>query len=710
MKCFFNTTLSAPITTHTFKMSLNNNSKQGFSMVVEKPQNGKTGICIDFIMKSIAEDKRTISIVLTMNKLTASSQFIGRIIENEIPPEQIGRIIEKKKIPPDQVVVFNSKKLTGEKYHHAKTYADLWHFITSKKYKIKVIVCLGNSTRITDSLPALFTDIEELANNNINFVIHIDEAHACIPTKKNIPFIRKFGASPVVSQIIGYSATPHNIWKPDKDDSMFYKILIRNVESELAVTRSDYYFGVKDCNMHVLSEDVTHDELVSLTPIRIPDHIISQAHKNDPKHNGDKQPRDEWYGEDFPLSLGNEMLMLGYLTHILPTLPIDPNCFSYHFAPAFTRKVTHYQCMELILDCWPTANAIVHNGNGFELFRKNDSSGKIELVITSHTIRQRAEELENEDKLHDLCEPAYMVQELIQEKNPNRPTFITGFMCVQMSVTLINPAIGNFHSVIMSHQHLNSEILYQLCRFLFNYERWTPEQRATTKRITNFYSLTQSVIDQCLEYEEHDERITTEFAGRTCSLREIQGLEPEEPTAKEIEEQEKDEAFRAIELRTDKEGGKLCKKFKAYDGNCDEVWEKAQAFYKSIRGKRISGKSMPTKVDGFYHCSGSGEPGVQTVTTFNALSNEKWSGRFQLKQNQLSYARVFVGYDNLEDPTEYSIFIKFVELVDTPSTREYLAKYHPKKAKTSTASSVSVATAQSQEEEGAGGGGPSTHK
>ena len=66
-------------------------------MVVEKPQNGKTGICIDFIMKSIAEDKRTISIVLTMNKLTASSQFIGRIIENEIPPEQIGRIIEKKK-------------------------------------------------------------------------------------------------------------------------------------------------------------------------------------------------------------------------------------------------------------------------------------------------------------------------------------------------------------------------------------------------------------------------------------------------------------------------------------------------------------------------------------------------------------------------------------------------------------------------------------
>jgi hypothetical protein len=42
----------------------------------------------------------------------------------------------------------------------------------------------------------------------------------------------------------------------------------------------------------------------------------------------------------------------------------------------------------------------------------------------------------------------------------------------------------------------------------------------------------------------------------------------------------------------------------------------------------------------------------------------------------LSYAHVFVGYENLEDPTEYTIFIKFAELVDTPATREFLAKYY----------------------------------
>jgi hypothetical protein len=453
-------------------MSLNNNSKQGFSMVVKEPQNGKTGICIDFIMKSIAQDKRTnmVHIVLTMNKLTASSQFVSRI---------------EDKILPEQIVAFNSKSQKGENFH-AKTIEEVHSLITSKNSKIKVVVCLANDKRITESLPKLL--FEMLPNDtNIMFVIHIDEAHEYIPKRKNIPFIRKFNDCLLVSEIIGYGATPDNIWKLQKNDTMFYKILIRDVETELAVTRSDAYFGVKNCNMHVCSDDVTHDYLVSLTPIKIPDHIISQAHKNDPKHNGDKPSRDEWYAEKFPFSLGNERLMLGYLTHILPTLPIDPNCFSYHFAPSYTCKVTHYQCVDIILNIVMNANAIVHNGNGFELFRKN-ASGKNELVINSDRIIQEAKKMKNKNELHALCEPAYMVQQLIQG-TPNCPTFITGFMCVQMSVTLINPAIGNFHSVIMCHPHFGRTTLYQLCRFLFNYERWTPEERATI-RITNFYSLT----------------------------------------------------------------------------------------------------------------------------------------------------------------------------------------------------------------------------
>jgi hypothetical protein len=361
--------------------------------------------------------------------------------------------------------------------------------------------------------------------------------------------------------------------------------------------------------------------------------------------------------------------------------------------------------VDIILSVYRTANVIVLNGNGYELFRNR--SEKSVLYTTGEIIEQRVNaavqnEVDRTNELNLLKEPSYMIQKLIED-TPNYPTFVTGFKCVGMSVTLVNQVIGNFDSVIMSHEHYSRDYLYQLCRFLFNYSKWNPESKNKKKR-TQFYSLTRTTVTTCLDYEQHIERMS-EFAGRTCSLREIRGLEPEEPTAKEIMKFEFNAAFDAIELRKDKEGGKLCKKFKAYDGNCAEVWENAQAFYESIRGKRISGKSMPTKVDGFYYCSASGEPGVQSVTTFNALSNEKWSGRFQLKQDCLSYARVFVGYDNIEDPTEYTIFIKFVELVDTPSTREYLAKYHPKKAKTSTATAE-----EEEEEEGAGGGGPPTHK
>jgi hypothetical protein len=110
-------------------------------------------------------------------------------------------------------------------------------------------------------------------------------------------------------------------------------------------------------------------------------------------------------------------------------------------------------------------------------------------------------------------------------------------------------------------------------------------------------------------------------------------------------------------------------------------WEKAHKFYESILGKRIIGKSMPKKNEnGFYCCSDSKGLGVKTASTFNNLEQEKWSNRFQLKKDCLSYAHVFVGYENLEDPTEYTIFIKFAELIDTIDTRYFLEKYYGDKS------------------------------
>jgi hypothetical protein len=504
-------------------------------------------------------------------------------------------------------------------------------------------------------------------SSNIKFIIHIDEAHKYIP--ENIDYIRQFNESPIIAGIIGYSATPDGIWY-SKSDPLFHKILIRDIESDLAIMRSTDYFGVKDCHRH-LFDDQNHTELVKCIPHEIPSHILKLANMQE------REIPSEWYGENWCFDLGNELLMMGFLNFVLPTLKIAPNRFSYHFAPALMRKATHYQNMDIILSHYPSANVIVLNGNGYELFRSH--AGKSVKIVTGELIKKKAEGLTNtserKKELDSLLEPSYMIQKLIQD-TPDCPTFITGNTCVGMSVTFINPDIGNFDTVIMSHNHYSRDKLYQLCRFLFNYQKWGHESRNSIKK-TQFYSLTSSVVDTCLEYEAHIDLMTTEFAGKCCSLREIQGLEPEQPTLREIKKQE----FDKIQVKKDKEKGKLWKKFKVYDDNDEVEWEKAHKFYESILGKRIVGKSMPKKNEnGFYCCSDSKGLGVKTASTFNNLEQEKWSNRFQLKKDCLSYAHVFVGYENLEDPTEYTIFIKFAELIDTIDTRYFLEKYYGDKS------------------------------
>ena len=619
------------------------------SLVVRKPQEGKTSICINHITNDASNN---IHIVITMNTLSSSSQFIGRM-HDEIGPEKI--------------IVFNSDKKTAGKCFYAKSVDDVMKLLIKKN--IKVIVCCAHIKKIREKIPDIFDfafNDNRIKSKNMHFIIHIDEAHKYIP--ENIPYIRQFNEYPIVSDIIGYTATPDGIWS-DSSDPLFHKILIRDVKTELSIMHSNEYYGVKDCHCHFFEEQ-NHDELALCIPPLILPHICKRAGMKE-----DSVKR-EWYGDSWHFDSGNERVMLGFLTLVLPTLSIDPNCFSYHFAPAFNRKVTHYQCVDIILTACPTANVIVLNGNGYELFRRR--SEKSVICNSDDMIHQRTKAMQHEfdieKEMNLLKEPSYMIQKLIED-TPNFPTFVTGFQCVGMSVTLVNQIIGNFDTVIMSHEHYSRDKLYQLCRFLFNYKRWMPENKVKIKR-TQFYSLTRTVVRTCLDYEQHIDRIT-EFAGKTCSLREIQGLAPEEQSIKEINDKIFKTEFDAIELKKEKEGGKMWKKFKVYDGNDESEWEKANQFYESIRGKRILGKSMPTKVDGFYHSTTSGENCLQMATSFNALSNEKWSNRFKLKKDIMSYARVFVGYENIEDVhPEYTIFIKFVELVDTTSTRAFLKKYY----------------------------------
>jgi hypothetical protein len=624
------------------------------SLVIRKPQEGKSFICIT----SIISDTKSIHIVLTMNTLSAGMQFFGRMEE---------------KIGSDKIIVFNSKKETAGECLYAKTVTDVVSLLKTKP-EVKVIVCCAHEKRIRKSIVQLLSITgDSLSFNQAkrSFTIHVDEAHKYIP--ENQSCIRVYNASPVVNSIIGYSGTPDGIWKKKQADPLFHKILIRDIETELQIIRSPDYFGVNRCDFHIFEEEITHNDIISTANINptISQTAFVRADMNERNKN-------IWYGKNWHFDLGNETLLLSYISQIVPRMRISADTFSYHFIPAYTRKATHYEIVDILLNNCPTANVISVNGNGFELYRNRLCENKSYRVTSGNQLLQKASA---QDKKR-LSEPSNMVQELIKD-NINCPTFVTGFTCVGMSVTLINEFLGNFDSVVMAHQHYSRDKLYQLCRFLFNYTNWSENGKSKIKN-TQFYSLTKSVVDTCLDYEAHVERMCTDFVGKTCSLREIQGFDPEEPSEREI----KNTSLKSIKLSNP--DNKVWKKFKVYDGNDEGEWKKVELFYESILKKKLSkkSKSRPKSVNGFYQCSTTAGVATQTIREISTLDKQSWWSMFQLTSESLSYARIFVGYENLEDPSEYTIYVKYAQLEDNEECKSVLQKYGKKTTKKVEKSSI----------------------
>lgn len=614
-----------------------NEIESKLSLVIKRPQDGKTFICIN----NIIEDKKNIHIVLTMNTLQSGIQFFGRM---------------EKEIGSNNIIVFNSNKKTAGKCLHAKEVADIYSHIENNP-NIKVIVCCAHNKRFKDSIPKILKNYPHWFKRQ--FKIHIDEAHKYIPENSN--WVRFYNELDIVDSIIGYSATPDGIWTKDCTDPLFHKILIRDIEKELQIIRSPHYFGVKCCDFKLFGdqEKMSYEKLIEMANISLD--ISKNSFK---RANMNEKNRCTWYQEDFRFNLGNELLLLSYISILLPKIEISSNSFSYHFIPAYIRKATHYEIVEIVLKNFSTANVITINGNGFELYRINNLDNTSYKVNSSDKIlSSKSQEYINE---MNLGEPSNMIQELIDEEYKHCPTFITGHQCVGMSVTLINETLGNFDSVIMAHQHYSRDILYQLCRFLFNYIKWSTENKGKIKK-TIFYSLTRYVKDTCLGYEEHVENISENFAGKTISLREINGLEPETPSKKEL----KKIAFKSVKVINNE----IWKKFKVYDGNDDEMWDKTKQFYNDKMKKNICQKSIPELINGFYECSTTKQVCKHSTNDIVKMKKQCWSSTFQLTKYSLSYVRIFVGYECLDDPNEYTIFVKYALLEDNEYNKKFLKDY-----------------------------------
>ena len=117
--------------------------------------------------------------------------------------------------------------------------------------------------------------------------------------------------------------------------------------------------------------------------------------------------------------------------------------------------------------------------------------------------------------------------------------------------------------------------------------------------------------------------------------------------------------------------------------------------------KKLYGKSRPKFIDGFYHCSTTAKVVKQPIGSINSLAKQSWWSTFQLTSESLSYARIFVGYDNLDDQSEYTVFVKYAQLEDSEDNKKILQKYGKKptiKANTKTSEESSSSLSVTSEE------------
>jgi hypothetical protein len=584
--------------------------------IIRKPQEGKTFICLENINMS----PESYHLIITMNTIKSNLQFFERA------RDRFGR----------NICVFNSKVVKKDQspdYLHAKD-------VTGVKKHLKnganVVIMCAHHKRFDACILDLLEEIDDSQKIRKSVVIHIDEAHAYVPPYKDR--VAEMNQMSITEKIYMYSATPFSIWADESSplitDSIFKHIYIVDIEEQFSIVKSDKYFGVKDCYHSICSSDQP-----SISPL-IPADFIERW--------GNEKQRGKmlyWYQEGAPFDIGNELKMISHVRNTLLSLNgtgITNDKYSYNFVPGYSRKLTHYYIMETILEIFKDALVIIINGDGSYLIR-GDSTG---LPIS--------------ENLPSCNEPSKQIEHC-SKRFPNRPVFITGFHCVGMSVTFINPSIGNFDNVIYSHEHYmkRPDIQYQLCRFLFNYITWSEEEIKKIKK-TRLYVSSQDLLQNCLDYETRIDAIEKEMSGSLRTRGEVVG--EMKIKGKKIPKERMFDSLEPYVSHID------IKQVSVDPGEDDIALEKVQKIYKDFIGKDLSGKSMPNKEYDFYICSTTkkAEKQINPAKLKKTMKSWKKTSNFAIRRGAFRYARVYVAYDDEDDPSEYRWFIRMMELEDSP--------------------------------------------
>jgi hypothetical protein len=587
--------------------------------IIRKPQEGKTFICLE----NIKQNSDIIHFIVTMNTIKSNKQFFERA------KDQFG----------EKLIVLNSEN-KGVSYQ-TKNILNVWKGI--KDNKIEIVIMCGHKVRFTESIHALIDLINSTSGCNKKIIIHIDEAHKYIPSYRDD--VNKMNNEEIIERIYCYSATPFKLWNDTKHD-IYKKIYIVDVQEQLNITDSTKYFGVTNTELYVVSKlnGNTFEKTIEFSKI-IPQYIID-------RWEPDLTSKNEWYNKSKTyFSLGKEYEYLAFLKYTIMDMIskdfVNNESFSYNFFPGYIRRVTHYGVMDIIISNLDKALVIIFNGEVCSGFIKEQNNIK-------------------ELKLNNDNEPSSQIQDII-ERYPNRPTFITGHICIGMSVTLINQNIGNFDNAVLSFpQYYNQhDVLYQMCRFLFNFIKWEKKNQLKIKR-TRFITENKEDYDICLAYEKQIDIINKDWKGSLRTKDEVKG-DIKVNEIKKPKEMKHDKINSFVKINNHIP-------FKVYNGNDESVWEEVREYWLKFKGIKMSVKSMLTKTtEGFFKSCTTTNPKPYDLHNMKRyLKKIKWNSNFMLVKNNYRYSRLYIGYDDLTDNTEYTIFVRIMELEKNEIVEEHL--------------------------------------
>ena len=356
----------------------------------------------------------------------------------------------------------------------------------------------------------------------------------------------------------------------------------------------------------------------------------------------------EWFGKNSIFGFGNEIEYISFIKFQLKAMKnsyIFNDQFTYNFIPGYFRKLTHYKILDLISDIFPNAIVIILNGDGSVAWEYNEDDGVF-----------------SEKALVEEGDAAGQIENFIRDK-PNRPVFVTGFICCGMSITFINENLGNFDNVILKHDHISRpDVIYQLCRWCFNCIKWGNKDKIKT---TNIFSNSDHAFKIAKEYEQQIDKINETMDGSIRTLDEVKGNIPIKPRSIP-----KEKKYAKLEVYSKRWAVRT---FPVEDNNDENVLNQVKKVFKEFTGKDLKGKSMPRKNEGgFYTCSRDGPNKVQD----NPSELKAWAktctfnSNLALVKGKYKYARVYVAYDDETNSKEYTWILRRMEIKNTPKVNE----------------------------------------